>query len=205
MNLNQHFYINLDKRKDRNGETITELRKLGIKKPNRMNATKHKISSFIGCAESHIECIEKAKELNWDYVIIFEDDILIDSKKALIQKINKFINYEFDVLFLGCWNYIKPIEIEKDLAKVVKAVCTHAYIVKSHYYDTLIDNYKEGIKLKYENLKDNKYNCDEYIDILQKKDKWYCITPIHITQRDGWSDHFKCDRNLKNIIKQIPE
>ena len=39
--FNQHFYINLDKRKDRNSETITELRKIGIKKPNRFSAIEH--------------------------------------------------------------------------------------------------------------------------------------------------------------------
>ena len=31
MDWNKHFYINLDIRKDRNAECITELKKLGIK------------------------------------------------------------------------------------------------------------------------------------------------------------------------------
>jgi GR25 family glycosyltransferase involved in LPS biosynthesis len=201
--MNQHFYINLENRPERKGDTITELRKLGIKKPNRFNAITHPIP-LVGCAMSHIGCMEKAKENGWDYVIIFEDDIKIENKKLIKDKFKKYINYDYDVLFLGCWNYEKPIEIEKDLARVVRACCLHAYIVKSHYYDTFIQNLKKSIELKLiDNVNEN--NHDEYMSLLQKKDTWYCITPIHITQRDGWSDNFGEIRNYSEVIKNIPQ
>jgi len=201
--MNNHFYINLENRPERNLDTIVELKKLGIKKPNRFNAVSHNIP-LVGCAMSHIACIEKAKELNWDYVIIFEDDIKIEGKQKIIEKFNKFIKYDFDVLYLGCWNYQKPIQIERDLAKVVKASCLHAYIVKSHYYDTLIDRLKESIDLKLKDPNNGKYNNDEWIGELQLKDRWYCITPVHITQKDGYSDNFNEIRNYSKIIKHIP-
>ena len=201
--MNQHFYINLEHRKERNLITRQELKKLGIKKPNRFNAIKHEIP-LVGCAMSHIACIEKAKELNWDYVIIFEDDMKIEGKNSLIEKFNKYIDYDFDVLYLGCWNYLKPKQVEKDLARVVRAVCNHAYIVKQHYYDTFLQNLKEGIEWKLkEDIREN--NIDEYHYKLQEKDKWYCITPIHITQRDGWSDNFNEIRNYSQRIKNIPQ
>ena len=200
--MNQHFYINLEHRKERDLITRQELKKLGIKKPNRFNAIKHEIP-LVGCAMSHIACIEKAKELNWDYVIIFEDDMKIEGKNSLIEKFNKYIDYDFDVLYLGCWNYLKPKQVEKDLARVVRAVCNHAYIVKQHYYDTFLQNLKEGIEWKLkEDIREN--NIDEYHYKLQEKDKWYCITPIHITQRDGWSDNFNEIRNYSQRIKNIP-
>jgi GR25 family glycosyltransferase involved in LPS biosynthesis len=201
--MEKHFYINLEHREVRNKETITELKKLGIKKPNRFNAITHKIP-LVGCARSHIACLEKAKELNWDYVIIFEDDIKIESKKKLIQKFNKYINEDFwDVLYLGCWNYLPPTKINNDLAKVIRAVCLHAYIVKSHYYDTLINHLKESVELKLINdVREN--NNDEYIYTLQQKDNWYCLLPIHITQKNGWSDNFKEQRYYSERIKYIP-
>jgi len=202
--MNQHFYINLENRPERNGLTISELRKLGIKKTNRFNAITHEIP-LVGCAMSHIGCIEKAKELNWDYVIIFEDDIKIESKKKCIEKFNKYIKTDFDVLYLGIWNYLPPEKINEDLAKVVRGSCLHAYIVKAHYYDTLINHLKESIELKIKEPENNNYNNDEYIHTLQTKDKWYCITPIHITQRDGWSDNFKEIRNFSERIKNIPQ
>jgi GR25 family glycosyltransferase involved in LPS biosynthesis len=203
--MNQHFYINLENRPERNGETITELKKLGIKKPNRFNAITHEIP-LVGCARSHIGCLKKAKELGWDYVIIFEDDLKIESKKKLIEKFKKYINQEFwDVLYLGCWNYLPPVKVEEDLAKVVKSWCLHAYIVKSHYYDTLINHLEESVKLKIKEPENMNYNNDVYIHTLQAKDKWYCLLPIHITQRNGWSDNFNEVTNFSEKIKNIPQ
>jgi GR25 family glycosyltransferase involved in LPS biosynthesis len=201
--MNQHFYINLEKRPERNLDTIVELKKLGIKKPNRFNAISHNIP-LVGCAMSHIACIEKAKELGWDYVIIFEDDLKIEGKQKIIEKFKKYIKYDFDVLYLGCWNYVAPIRVERDLAKVVRASCFHAYVVKSHYYDTLLKNLKEGIELKLKYPENRMYNNDEYIASLQAKDNWYCLLPIHITQKDGWSDNFNEVRNYSRIIQHIP-
>ncbi len=200
--MNQHFYMNLEHRKERDLITRQELKKLGIKKPNRFNAITHEIP-LVGCALSHIACLEKAKELGWDYVIMFEDDIKIEGKNSLLSKFNKYIKMDFDVLYLGCWNYLPPEKINNDLAKVVRAVCNHAYIVKQHYYDTFLQNLKEGIEWKLkEDIRDN--NIDEYHYTLQAKDNWYCITPIHITQRDGWSDNFNEVRNYSERIKNIP-
>ena len=200
--MNQHFYINLEHRKERDLITRQELKKLGIKKPNRFNAITHEIP-LVGCALSHIACLEKAKELGWDYVIMFEDDIKIEGKNSLLSKFNKYIKMDFDVLYLGCWNYLPPEKINNDLSKIVRAVCNHAYIVKEHYYDTLLQNLKEGIEWKLkEDIRDN--NIDEYHYTLQAKDNWYCITPIHITQRDGWSDNFNEVRNYSERIKNIP-
>jgi len=202
--MNQHFYINLEHRKERDLITKQELKKLGIKKPNRFNAIKHEIP-LVGCARSHIACLEKAKELGWDYVIIFEDDLKIEGKNSLIKKFNKYIKQDFwDVLYLGCWNYLPPEKVSDDLAKVVRAVCLHAYIVKQHYYDTLINHLKESVELKLSDPNNGKYNNDEYIEGLQTKDRWYTITPIHITQRDGWSDNFREIRNYSQRIKNIP-
>ena len=200
--MNQHFYINLEHRKERDLITRQELKKLGIKKPNRFNAITHEIP-LVGCALSHIACLEKAKELGWDYVIMFEDDIKIEGKNSLLSKFNKYIKMDFDVLYLGCWNYLPPEKINNDLSKIVRAVCNHAYIVKQHYYDTFLQNLKEGIEWKLkEDIRDN--NIDEYHYTLQAKDNWYCITPIHITQRDGWSDNFNEVRNYSERIKNIP-
>jgi len=200
--MNQHFYINLEHRKQRNQETITELRKIGIKKPNRFNAITHE-TPLIGCAKSHMEVIKRAKELKWSYVIIFEDDLKIENKKKVLEKFKKYINTDFDVLYLGAWNYQPPIQLTNDLAKVRHAVCNHAYIVKEHYYDILIQNLQEGIELKLKNdVREN--NNDEYHHKLQVKDNWLCITPIYITQKDGWSDNFKEQRNFSERIKHIP-
>ena len=120
------------------------------------------------------------------------------------MKMNKYIDYDFDVLFLGCWNVIPPKFIETDLLKVNKTWTTHAYICKSHYYNTLIENYTIGCDDKIKNGNTNLNNIDEYTSLLQKTDKWYCLNPIHITQSDGWSYNFNEVRNYSKLIKHIP-
>ena len=83
--MNQHFYINLEHRKERDLITKQELKKLGIKKPNRFNAITHEIP-LVGCARSHIACLEKAKEL---------DGIMLLSLRMILRlkvKIQSYLN-----------------------------------------------------------------------------------------------------------------
>ena len=70
-----HFYINLEERKQKNKKTIDELKRFGISNPNRFHAIKHEIG-LVGCVKSHIKCIELAKQRNYPFVCIFEDDII---------------------------------------------------------------------------------------------------------------------------------
>ena len=55
-----HFYINLEKRKDRKISCENQLKSIGIDKPNRFNAFDERIG-LVGCAKSHIKCLEIAK------------------------------------------------------------------------------------------------------------------------------------------------
>ena len=59
--LENHYYINLEHRIDRKYETIYELKKLGIQKPNRFNAIKND-NGAIGCYMSHLEVLKLAKK-----------------------------------------------------------------------------------------------------------------------------------------------
>jgi hypothetical protein len=61
--------------------------------------------------------------------------------------------------------------------------------VNGHYFDTLIENYREGIKLLLANPdKHVLYAIDKYWFHLQKKDNWYLIIPLSVTQREDYSD-----------------
>ena len=96
------------------------------------------------------------------------------------------------------------MNIFDDLIKVNYTSCLHAYIVKKHYYDILLDNLKEGLQLKRKNPKNGHYNNDEYIKKLQEKDNWLCLNPIMATQINGYSDNFNEIRNYEKIIPIIP-
>ena len=125
-----------------------ELKSIGINKPNRFNAYEEEIG-LVGCAKSHIKCLEIAKEKKWPFVCIFEDDVVFINSYKVIDKINKYINYDYDVLYIGAWLRNNKYKIiYEDLLKVDYTCCLHAYIVKNHYYDILLNNLNEGLQLK---------------------------------------------------------
>ena len=189
----QHFIINLDKRKDRWKQVCQDVMEIGIDVPNRMKAIVSEECGLLGCALSHIRCLEKAKEQNWDYVLIMEDDVDFPHPELVQDFIDKNIDKDFDVLFLGCT--CQEGKKEGDLIRVLQSTCLHAYIVKKHYYQRLIKNYYEGYYRKLKTWKTNptynKNNIDVYHQKLQTQDKWYAPLQCLATQKAGYSDNFK--------------
>ena len=186
------FYINLQERGDRKQHIEKELKKINIT-PQRINACKMK-HDCVGCSMSHIRCIELAKLREYDEIFIVEDDSVFTKPKVLLESLKKFKEniQDWDVLIIG-GNVIQPYEVISDYClRSYNTQTTTAYIVKKHYYDTLIKNYKDGVK---ELMKDptnkihkNNYAIDMYWKSLQIKDKWYVLTPLTVTQLEDYSD-----------------
>jgi glycosyl transferase family 25 len=195
------FYINLLSRPDRKKHVEDQLEKIGIK-AERFNAIKLK-NGAVGCSMSHLKCLEIARTNNWDHVLIVEDDILFLNPALFIHKLNEFLSNHknFDVLLFAGNNMPPYVTIDNSCVKVTKCQTTTGYLVKSHYYDTLINNYKEGIKkLMNEPLKHAIYAIDKYWFRLQEKDKWYLIIPLSVTQREDYSDIEKKRTNYTNVM-----
>jgi GR25 family glycosyltransferase involved in LPS biosynthesis len=108
------LYINLEHRKDRLEHVNKELLKMNIN-GERFNAIKTKLGA-IGCTLSHIKCLEIAKERDYEYVFICEDDICFlrpDMLKDSLQKFYDNKSIAWDVLLIGGNNappYVKPHE-----------------------------------------------------------------------------------------------
>ena len=189
----QHLAINLDKRKDRLDGLKKEVQKIGFDKLNRFPAIEHS-EGLIGCGYSHLGCVQKAKELGWDCVLILEDDVLFPEPKLLQDFVNKYYHTDFDVMFLGAHIYDGEAQSSADeIIRVLKSTCLHAYIVKSHYYDKLIANFSEGLQRKIiEKPSDvfSTYNVDVYISKVQYYDHWIAPMKCLATQKEGWSDNF---------------
>tara|TARA_R110000824_G_scaffold205337_1_gene390171 strand:+ start:1828 stop:2445 length:618 start_codon:yes stop_codon:yes gene_type:complete len=187
MDWGNHVYINLDKREDRNSKAIRQLKKIGIENPNRFSAIQNN-DGIIGCALSHISVIEKAMKDKLPYICVFEDDIDIIEPKILKDKVDRLIDAQggFDVLMLGGNNFGGK-KIGLDLIKVEKCYTTTSYIINEHYYQTWIDNLKEGLE-QLIRTGDRQYSLDAHNHKLQQKDRWYLLIPICIIQKRGWSD-----------------
>lgn len=198
------FYINLESRPDRKEHVINELNKLGIN-ANRFNAIRL-ANGAIGCSMSHIKCLELAKKNNWDHILIVEDDIKFLDPILFTQQLNKFLanHKEWDVL-LFAGNNMPPYEIIDDCCvRVGTCQTTTGYLVKKNYYDTLINNYREGInKLMKEPEKHQYYAIDKYWFELQRNDLWYLITPLSVVQREDYSDIEKRHTNYINVMTDL--
>ena len=218
--IHHALYINLDSRNDRREHVDAQLAALknGMHnlKPERFNAIRH-ANGAIGCSMSHLRCIKLAQEREWDHVLICEDDVLFTQVPLFLTQLNKFLATvpDWDVVLLA-GNNIPPFHVINDACiKVSNCQTTTAYIVKQHYYDTLIDNYREGIhQLMRTPTQRINYAIDRFWFELQRRDKWFLITPLSVVQREDYSDieervtdysHLMLDIDKEALIRRMME
>uniref|UniRef100_A0A6C0HSU4 Glycosyl transferase family 25 domain-containing protein n=1 Tax=viral metagenome TaxID=1070528 RepID=A0A6C0HSU4_9ZZZZ len=201
MELFEHtFFINLEERTDRLENIENELKKMGIK-GERINAVKSK-QGAIGCTLSHIRAIETAKQRNYPYVCIMEDDIEFRNIELFQIQLKKFVEnteIQWDVLLLAA-NVVPPYQTVGDYcARVYNGQTTTGYIVKKEMYDVLLENFKESAKLQMQNpILAGTYNpnaIDLHWKKLQPQYFWWIITPLTITQ---YENHSNVEGNVKN-------
>jgi len=205
IDIKHTFYINLEHRVDRKDHVEKELEKIGIKEFERFNAIKLQ-NGAIGCSMSHLKCLEIAKENNWPHVLICEDDIQFLDPELFKQQINGFFetNKNWDVLLLAGNNVPPYQKINEFCVKVSHCQTTTGYIVKNHYFDTLMKNIKQGIQnLIREPEKHVFFAIDKYWFSLQEKDKWYLIVPLTVVQRNDYSDIEKKITNYKKVMTDL--
>ena len=138
-----------------------------------------------------------AKQNNLEYVVVLEDDIQFTQPEKYNNMLNDFNDFmksnnaDYDVLLIAT-NILSKVNavipINNYIHQVKMSYCAAGYIVKKHYYDKIIANYKESIRLLIENptIK-GKYEVDVYWVNLQLVDKWYVIYPRTVNQRPSYS------------------
>jgi GR25 family glycosyltransferase involved in LPS biosynthesis len=198
------FYINLLSRPDRKQHVESQLNLLGIT-AERFNAIKL-TNGALGCSLSHLKCLETAREKSWSHVLIVEDDIQFLKPALFKNQLNLFLSNHsaWDVVLLG-GNNVPPYEkIDNTCIKVSTCQTTTGYLVNGHYFSTLIDNFRNGIK-KLMSFPDQHriYAIDKFWFQLQKQDNWFLITPLTVTQREDYSDIEKRATNYSNVMLDV--
>lgn len=197
-------YINLDTRPDRKAHVEEQFKSLGIN-CERFNAIKLP-NGALGCSMSHLKCIEIAKENKWPHIFLVEDDILFTNIELFKEQLNSFLSKhkDFDVLLVAGNNVPPYYPVDDSCVKVSKCQTTTGYIVQSHYYDTLIDNYREGINNLFKHPTQHRFFAiDKYWFKLQEKDNWYLIVPLTVIQREDYSDIEKKQTNYGRLMLDL--
>lgn len=186
--LENNFVINLSTRPDRYEHVIEEFKKIEIE-PRRFKAIQTR-DGAVGCTMSHIKCLELAIEEDKDFIFICEDDITFTDSYTLKRNIKKFndnINH-WDVLIIG-GNVVKPYEkIDDYCLKIINCQTTTGYVVKKHYYQTLLHNFKTGANKLLTTASKREYAIDIFWKLLQKEHNWYLLYPLTVTQYENYSD-----------------
>jgi glycosyl transferase family 25 len=174
-------------------------------KTERFNAIKNE-NGALGCSMSHLSCIKLAKARDWDHVLICEDDVLFTNVPLFLTQLNKFLSTVaiWDVVLLA-GNNIPPFHVVNDACiKISNCQTTTAYLVKRHYYDTLINNYRDGINLLMRNPTERiNYAIDRHWFEVQRRDRWFLITPLTVVQREDYSDIEQRVTNYSHLMLDI--
>jgi len=199
------FYINLASRPDRKQHVETQLRKAGILNFERFNAIKLP-NGALGCSMSHLKCLETAKKSGWSHLLIVEDDILFLNPELFKSQLNTFLSRHTswdNILIAG--NNLPPYQqIDDTCIRVYTCQTTTGYLINGHYFDTLIENIRTGIKKLLEfPEKHVLYAIDKFWFQLQKRDKWYLIIPLSVVQREDYSDIEKRATNYSKVMLDL--
>jgi len=216
-------YINLEFRGDRKKHIELELKKLESITTNvhRIDAVLEPYCGHLGCGKSHIKAVELAIEKDWDSVLIVEDDMkFTEPATTLVPRIQEVFDISWDVLLLGYGHkHIIP-STYSFLDKVITSTCAHAYIVRKHYYQTLLKNFQTSVwamtnelrehmnKCKIENTPITKLHYCSAIDqgwfSLQGKDTFYVCNPqLGIQGDQTYSDNNCSIETQKNRLECI--
>lgn len=217
-------YINLKHRSDRNNSILDNLRKYDFDMNNvhRVEGILHELCGHIGCGKSHIEAIKLAIKNDWRYVMILEDDFSFGCEKSdLINKLKQIKSINWDVIMLTGANKITVKSKYNFLEKVKRCTVAAGYIIRKHYYQTLLDNFEESVNLMEKELlmhinKCNNNNIsvtklhycsaiDQNWIKLQEKDIFYLLNPFLGNQNydNSYSDNNCSIEYQRTIINNV--
>jgi glycosyl transferase family 25 len=178
--IDKVVYINLDKRTDRN-EHMNSMTSVFSNKVMRFSGIEYDIGS-IGCTKSHIAVLEMAIRNNWKNVLILEDDATWNKLEEGYVKLETLVNTNYDVIVLG------GTFVNRNGNRLISCKTTVGYLVSSKYFNTLLENFKDGLKKLEETHNYELFTVDSYWSKLQQTDNWFIITPCLIYQRPDYSN-----------------
>jgi len=184
------FVINLDRRLDKQEYVLGELNRVGIT-ATRFPAIDTK-PGWVGCAMSHICCMEQGKS---DYcVTVFEDDIkfLVDCPQDLMDEAGDQLPKDWDMVSWGTSPQGPLKRYSDNLFKLdKKSWCMHAYTINNN--NGLIDFIAEH--------KDNIGKIDVFMsERVYPSYNCFLVYPLLCTQVQ-----FQSDTCTRSDVSTIPK
>ena len=195
MSLKKYFdkvyCINLDRRKDRWEETVTELKKWNLfQDVDRISAVDGNLivnktnlinNGELGLVETHLNLIRNAKNKKYKNILLIEDDIEFTEEINNLNSYFESLPDNWDMLWFG-GNHNKHMGLEVNLIndKIIKCsntYSTHCIAINNSVYDLLISLLSKRQK-----------PVDVYYSDIQKTYECYSFNPSIAIQRPSFSD-----------------
>jgi len=193
-------YINLDHRVDRREHMEAQLQKYGLV-AERFSAIANPGFGIWGCGQSHMAVLKMAQSRGWHQVWILEDDFEFEIspeefwfgyRNIVCGNDNLGPNYDanWDV-FMGAYNLREKAAISEtdSLIRILFAQTASCYIVRSHYFQKIIDLYESAMPKLLATGHHWIYANDVVWHDLQRDDLWIGPTKRWGKQLDGYSDN----------------
>ena len=112
----------------------------------------------IACTMSHIKALMVARDLNWPYVIVLEDDVILaEDFVRRIKILRSILPSDWEHVYLSGiprLGFNPPPQLQfPNVALTVFTECTHSMIIRDTSYDRIINYLK-----KFETTTDDSYN-----------------------------------------------
>lgn len=182
------LYINLKSRADRLRLIQKQLETMEIVDAIMVEGVEDAHNGHLGCAKSHIKALQMAKEKNWKYFIILEDDFTFSlQKERVLYMMETFLSTieHWDIFMLGYEHEI----LDRDVAipmhfihKFSRATTTIGYAVHHQFRDTLCENFLEAVRLMQninspQKITTTEHAIDQHWFSLQKTHGFYGTSP----------------------------
>jgi len=199
------FCINLDRRKDRWEECLTEFNKYNLLDIERFTAIDGNnlpqvksgfvTPSRLALVLTNIDILEKAIQNNYESILILEDDVEFTNEVNKISEYFKFLPEDWDMLYFGGnhnqhMGIAPPKIINEKVCKLHHTFSTHCVAINKRAFTTILNRLKK---------RDNALDVI-YVE-LQSTLNAYSFYPMIATQRVSFSDIENRVTDYKWLIK----
>ena len=184
--LNSYFdeiyCLNLDEAIERWNNCVEQFNKYNLK-VQRFPAIKPEsgnnflLRGEVGAARSMVKMIEEAKKLNFEKILVLEDDfVFVDNFNEVFSNMISQVPDDWDFIYFG-GNHVGGYDkISENVAKMKYTYCTHTVGIKNTMFDRIINNLTKEDKA-----------ADRYFAEMMATCNAYTFRPTISYQKDGFS------------------
>jgi hypothetical protein len=212
------FYINLDKRTDRNETLQKHLEEFEITGVERFSARSDNSAGQLNLINTTFDIYEKFLETDAETLLILEDDckFLPILKEHSHNIFNDIYSCDWDLFWLGCVNRRSPIKYKNNCYQVSSTSYAQSYIIKRRMCQDILTHFKNnwahlgvdelltlfayGVDLAKNPNKYSFYQSDQPLNDFKTEYLCLCHTYALSTQYNSYSDLWKHVTTLENWI-----